>query len=223
MAGRRAVYHCRYCTLRLHAHGGGRRLRPCAPFRYSRVARSGACATRTHSADAGRAGCAGRQMAGLTFSPARPIQPVLLDRCGARYLKPFGSIALAGLKWTASDIALWFRPLQRMAEKGRGCLKTLKSQQGGELFSLLPFPRSQPQRYSSLDERNREAPKPTSKRSDRRDRELHSDSYRRSCSSRLRVVISIKGFDSPFVRTTTPALENGASTTAARKPGFSPL
>ena len=102
-------------------------------------------------------------------------------------------------------------------------MKTLKSQQGGELFSLLPFPRSQPQRYSSLDERNREAPKPTSKRSDRRDRELHSDSYRRSCSSRLRVVISIKGFDSPFVRTTTPALEDGANTTAARKPGFSPL
>jgi hypothetical protein len=48
-------------------------------------------------------------------------------------------------------------------------------------------------------------------------------SYRRSCSRRLRVVVSIKGFDSPFVRTTTPALPDGASTTAARKPGFSPL
>ena len=35
------------------------------------------------------------------------------------------------------------------------------------------------------------------------------------------MVISIKGFDSPFVRTTTPALGDGASTTAARKPGFS--
>jgi len=66
-------------------------------------------------------------------------------------------------------------------------------------------------------------PKPTSKRGDWRDRELHPDFYRRSCSRRLRVVISIKGFDSPFVRMTTPALENGASTTAARKPGFSPL
>jgi hypothetical protein len=32
------------------------------------VARSGACASRTHSADAGRAGCAGRQMAGMTQS-----------------------------------------------------------------------------------------------------------------------------------------------------------
>jgi hypothetical protein len=67
------------------------------------------------------------------------------------------------------------------------------------------------------------APQPTSRWSDRRDRELHPDSYRRSCSRRLRVVISTKGFDSPFVRTTTPALEDGASTTAARKPGFSPL
>src|SRR5215472_7141241 len=66
-------------------------------------------------------------------------------------------------------------------------------------------------------------PKPTWKRSDRRHRELHPDFYRRSCSRRLSVVISIKGFDSPFVRTTTPALEDGASTTAARKPGFSPL
>jgi len=35
--------------------------------------------------------------------------------------------------------------------KGRGCVKRLKSQQGGELFSLLPFPRLQPQRYFSLD------------------------------------------------------------------------
>src|ERR1700758_3026324 len=69
----------------------------------------------------------------------------------------------------------------------------------------------------------KDALKPTSKRTDRRDRELHPDSYRRSCSRRLRVVISIKDFDSPFVRTTTPALEDGASTTAARKPGFSPL
>src|SRR5215831_12369317 len=51
----------------------------------------------------------------------------------------------------------------------------------------------------------------------------YPDSYRRSCSRRLRVVISIKAFDSPFVRTTTPALEDGANTTAARKPGFSPL
>jgi hypothetical protein len=67
------------------------------------------------------------------------------------------------------------------------------------------------------------APKPTLEATDRRDRELHPDSYRRSCSRRLRVVISIKGFDSPFVRTTTPALEDGANTTAARKPGFSPL
>src|SRR5215472_145453 len=38
----------------------------------------------------------------------------------------------------------------------RGCVKTLKSQQGGELFSLLPFFRSRPQRYSSLDWRNQE-------------------------------------------------------------------
>ena len=53
-------------ALRLHAHGGRRRLRPCAPLRYSRVARSGARAIRTHSADAGRARCASRQMAGLT-------------------------------------------------------------------------------------------------------------------------------------------------------------
>src|SRR5215472_4824951 len=42
------------------------------------------------------------------------------------------------------------------AEIHRGCVKTHKSQQGGELFSLLPFPRSQLQRYSSLDRRNRE-------------------------------------------------------------------
>ena len=55
------------------------------------------------------------------------------------------------------------------------------------------------------------------------DRELHPDSYRRSCSRRLRVVISIKGFDSPFVRTTTPALEDGTRTILARKPGFPPL
>ena len=46
---------------------------------------------------------------------------------------------------------------------------------------------------------------------DRRDRELHPDSYRRSCSRRLGVVVSIKGFDPPFVRTTTPTLEDIAS------------
>ena len=34
---------------------------------------------------------------------------------------------------------------------GGGCVKTLKRQQGRELFSLLPFFQSQPQRYSSLD------------------------------------------------------------------------
>jgi hypothetical protein len=33
----------------------------------------------------------------------------------------------------------------------RGRVKTLKRQQGGELFSLLPFLQSWPQRYSSLD------------------------------------------------------------------------
>jgi len=33
----------------------------------------------------------------------------------------------------------------------RGCVKTLKSQQVGELFPLLPSFRSRPQRYSSLD------------------------------------------------------------------------
>ena len=38
----------------------------------------------------------------------------------------------------------------------RGCVKTLKSQQAGELFSLLPFFRSRPPRYSSSDWRNQE-------------------------------------------------------------------
>ena len=37
------------------------------------------------------------------------------------------------------------------AQSGGGCVKTLKTQQGGELFSLLPFFRPRPQRYSSLD------------------------------------------------------------------------
>jgi hypothetical protein len=46
---------------------------------------------------------------------------------------------------------------------------------------------------------------------------------RRSCSRRLRVVITIEAFDSPLVRTTTSDLEDGASATAERKPGFSPL
>jgi len=43
-----------------------------------------------------------------------------------------------------------------MAALGRGCVKTLKSQQGGELFSLLPFFRLRPQHCSSLDWRNQE-------------------------------------------------------------------
>src|SRR5215470_638133 len=33
---------------------------------------------------------------------------------------------------------------RKSAAVGGGCVKTLKSQQGGELFSLLPFFRSQP-------------------------------------------------------------------------------
>ena len=39
----------------------------------------------------------------------------------------------------------------RGSQEGGGCVKTLKSQQEGELFSVLPFFRSRPQRYSSLD------------------------------------------------------------------------
>jgi hypothetical protein len=35
----------------------------------------------------------------------------------------------------------------RTAALGRGCVKTLKSQQGGELFSLLPYFRPRLQRY----------------------------------------------------------------------------
>jgi hypothetical protein len=37
-----------------------------------------------------------------------------------------------------------------------GCVKTLKSQQPGELFSLLPFFRSRPLRYSSSTGENQE-------------------------------------------------------------------
>ena len=41
--------------------------------------------------------------------------------------------------------------IKRMPAFHRGCVKTLKSQQRGEVFSLLPCFRSRPQRYSSLD------------------------------------------------------------------------
>src|SRR6516165_2630040 len=57
-----------------------------------------------------------------------------------RYLGQFGEHILTR-SFTARD---------------RGCVKTLKSQQAGELFSLLPFFRSRPPRYSSSDWRNQE-------------------------------------------------------------------
>ena len=47
-------------------------------------------------------------------------------------------------------------PLFGMRTDARGCIKTLKSQQYRELFSVLPIFRSRPQRYSSLDWRNKE-------------------------------------------------------------------
>jgi hypothetical protein len=48
------------------------------------------------------------------------------------------------------------------------------------------------------------------------DREPRAGRYRRSCSIRRRVAVSVKWFDSPFVRITTPVLADGTRKIAAR-------
>src|SRR6516162_5101199 len=64
-------------------------------------------------------------------------------------------IVRAGERMQTALCSRWLA-IRRMAEGARGCVKTLKGQQVGELFSLLPLFRSRPQRCSSLDGQNQE-------------------------------------------------------------------
>src|SRR5215468_9672712 len=71
----------------------------------------------------------------------------------------FASITARTLRSTFSTQSVDCGPsftVRKPAAVGGGCVKRLKSQQVGEFFPLLPSFRSRPQRYSSLDCRNRE-------------------------------------------------------------------
>jgi len=76
-------------------------------------------------------------------------------RTEARWWRELARTAMPRSRLKFAKVARW-RPHQGVSQIDRGCVKTLKSQQAGELFSLLPFFRSRPPRYSSSDWRNQE-------------------------------------------------------------------
>ena len=59
------------------------------------------------------------------------------------------SSAASTSTWPTTPRKRLFEFRSATAHRDRGCVKTLKSQQPGELFSLLPFFRSRPPPYSS--------------------------------------------------------------------------
>ena len=74
------------------------------------------------------------QWLACTF-PCRRFADILADAC-----------ARLGPMWIATPSSQWTCTTYSLPVSRRTCVKTLKSQQGGELFSLLPFLKSSPQR-----------------------------------------------------------------------------